>query len=382
MGGNVIAVVGGGIVGASAAWHLAQAGVETVLVDRFDTGQATAAGAGIVSPGPSRHEAAAFYALAKPAVAYYPDLVSGLAEAGQADTGYEVVGELYLSESEQEAAELDEIHARIIARRDQGVPNIGEVSWLDTQQVSELFPAVRPDIPRAIHIAGAARVDGAKMRDAMLAGAVQKGVRRINGPASLIVEEGAVRGIVADGERIAVDALVLAAGAWTNELIAPLGAALPVAPQKGQIVHVTLGETDTSRWPILAWFQDLYMLTFRPNRVVIGATRETGSGFDTRMTPGGVKTVLDIGLRVAPGLTHGTLHEVRVGLRPFSDDGSPFLGRFPGHDNVIVATGHGPSGLTLGPYSGKVAADLARGEAVDLDFSYYDVSTARGLRAL
>ena len=375
-----IVVVGGGIVGASAAWHLALAGAETVLVDRADRGQATAAGAGIVSPGPSRHEAEAFYALAKPAVAYYPTLVAGLAEAGQGDTGYEVVGELYLSENEQEAAELEGIHDRILQRRDQHVPNIGEVSWLDTQQVRELFPAVRPDIPRAIHIAGAARVDGAKMRDAMLGGAAGKGVRRGNGPASLIVEDGTVRGVTVGGERIEVDRVVLAAGAWTNELMAPLGVALPVAPQKGQIVHVTLGETDTSRWPILAWFQDLYMLTFGPNRVVVGATRETGSGFDTRMTPGGVQKVLDIGLRVAPGLANGTLHEVRVGLRPFSDDGAPFLGPLPGHDNVIVATGHGPSGLTLGPYSGKVAADLARGEAVDLDFRFFDV--ARGLTAI
>lgn len=375
-----IVVIGGGIVGASAAWHLGQAGVETVLVDRFDRGQATAAGAGIVSPGPSRHDAEAFYALAKPAVAYYPELVSGLAEAGQTDTGYEVVGEVYLSESEEESAELQGIYDRILQRRDDGVPNIGDVRWLDTQQVRDLFPAVRPEIPRAIHIPGAARVDGARVRDAMLGGAALKGVRRVNGPATLIVEDGAVRGVTVDGERIEADGIVLAAGAWTNELIAPLGVALPVAPQKGQILHITLGDTDTSHWPILAWFQDLYMLTFRPNRVVVGATRETGSGFDTRMTPGGVKTVLDIGLRVAPGLANGTLHEVRVGLRPFSDDGAPFLGRFPGHDNVIVATGHGPSGLTLGPYSGKVAADLARGETIDFDFRFFDVG--RGLKGI
>ncbi|MGB3329774.1 MAG: FAD-dependent oxidoreductase [Thermomicrobiales bacterium] len=375
-----IVVIGGGIVGASAAWHLAQGGAEVVLVDRFDRGQATAAGAGIVSPGPSRHEAEAFYALAKPAVAYYPELVGGLAEVGQTDTGYEVVGELYLSESAEESAQLDGIYDRIMQRREQGVPNIGDVEWLDTQAVREMFPAVRPEIPRAIHIPGAARVDGAKMRDAMLGGAVQQGVRRVHGPASLIVDGDTVRGVMVDGERIEADTLVLAAGAWTNELIAPLGVGLPVAPQKGQIVHITLGDTDTSRWPILAWFQDLYMLTFEPNRVVVGATRETGSGFDTRMTPGGLQTVLDIGLRVAPGLANGTLHEVRVGLRPFSDDGAPFLGSLPGHDNVLMATGHGPSGLTLGPYSGKVVADLALGKAVDLDFRYFDV--ARGLRAV
>ncbi|HEU0164615.1 MAG TPA: FAD-dependent oxidoreductase, partial [Thermomicrobiales bacterium] len=305
-----IVVIGGGIVGASAAYHLAKSGAETILVDRKDVGQATAAGAGIVSPGPTRHDTEAFFALATPAVAYYPELVAGLAEIGQTKTGYDVVGELYLSENDEQAAELEEIYARVIERRDRGVPGIGELSWLDSQQVKDAFPAVR-DVPRAIHISGAARVDGAFIRDAMLAGSEHHGTRRRFGDAELIVEDGKVSGVAVDGERIEADGVVVAGGAWTNRLLAQLGYALPVAPQRGQILHVTMGETDTSRWPILAWFDDLYMLTFAPNRVVAGATRETGSGFDVRMTPGGIKYVLDIALRIAPGIANGTLHEIR-----------------------------------------------------------------------
>jgi len=50
---NRVAVIGGGIVGASAAFHLAREGVETILIDRKDIGQATLAGAGIIAPGTS-----------------------------------------------------------------------------------------------------------------------------------------------------------------------------------------------------------------------------------------------------------------------------------------------------------------------------------------
>ena len=372
-------VVGGGIVGASAAYHLAQAGVETVLVDRADKGQATAAGAGIISPGPSRHDTSAFFTLATPAVTYYPQLVQALAEIGQTNTGYEVVGELYLSENEAEANELDSVHARVLERRAQGVPNIGELSRVDQQQARTLFPAIG-HVERAIHISGAARVDGALMRDALQVGARHHGALLRHGAAELLLESGRVAGVRVGGESIEADGVVLACGAWTNGLLAQLGYGLPVAPQRGQILHITMGETDTSRWPILAWFGDQYILAFGPNRVVAGATRETGSGFDVRQTPGGVRHVLDTALRIAPGLAEGTLHEIRVGLRPFSDDGVPFLGPMPGFDNVVIATGHGPSGLTLGPYSGLVAANLLMGQPVDLDLGAFTVE--RGLAPL
>ena len=74
-------------------------------------------------------------------------------------------------------------------------------------------------------------------------------------------------------------------------------------------------------------------------------------------------------LRVMPGLSTATLGEIRVGLRPTSLDDSPLLGRLPGIDNVFVATGHGASGLLLGPISGKLVADqiLGRPPTLDLD---------------
>ncbi len=372
-------VVGGGIVGASTAFHLAQAGAETLLIDRADLGQATAAGAGIISPGPSRHDADAFFKLAKPAVTYYPELVQSLKALGQTDTGYEVVGELFLAENAEQAADLDEVYARILDRRNGGMPNIGELSWVDQEQARAYFPAVG-NVERAIHIAGAARVDGGRMRGALMAGAVHHGAIVRHGAASLLMNGDRVGGVVVDGESIEADSVVLAGGAWTNSLLSQLGSRLPVAPQRGQIVHITMGETDTSRWPILAWFGDQYILAFGPNRVVAGATRETGSGFDVRQTPGGVKHVLDTALRIAPGLAEGTLSEIRIGLRPYSEDGVPFLGGMPGHDNVVIATGHGPSGLMLGPYSGLVAANILLDKQVDMDLAAFRVE--RGLSAL
>lgn len=363
-------VIGGGIVGASAAYHLARDGHRTVLIDRRDHGRATTAGAGIIAPGTSRRDIPPFYEMAVPAVTYYPELIRALEDVDAGDTAYAVPGKLFLAESDEEAIELENLKALFEQRRDDGMPNLGEMELVDGQHAHSLFPAVR-DVPRALWIPGAARVDGAHLRDAMTRAAEHHGAEIVQGNASLMLDGDTVRGVELDGRKIDVESLVLASGAWTNHLLADTGMQLPMAPQKGQIVHIRMPEQDTSEWPILSWFGDQYILTFGPDRVVAGATREFNSGYETRVTPDGVKHVLDTALRIAPGLGSGTLADVRVGLRPYADDGVPFVGPVPGFDNLVVATGHGPSGLQLGPYSGRLAAQLAVGQEPEIDLASY-----------
>ena len=115
---------------------------------------------------------------------------------------------------------------------------------------------------------------------------------------------------------------------------------------------------------MLSGYGSDYMVTFPPDRVVVGATRETGSGFDYRITAGGVNELLSRALRVAPGLAGATLAEVRVGFRPATPDGWPILGALPGYERVFVASGFGPSGLTVGPYSAALVAAAAGGVEV------------------
>lgn len=367
---NRSVVIGGGVVGASAAYHLARQNVETVLIDRRDTGRATSAGAGIVAPGTSMRDLPAFYELASPAVSYYPALIEGLASVDAGDTGYAVCGKLFLAESDEEAEQLVPLKALFEERRDAGMPNLGEMELIDGAQASAMFPAVR-EVPGALWIPGAARVDGALLRDALTRAAEHHGAEVVQGNATLLLEGARVVGVELDGRKIEADSVVLSAGAWTNALLEETGFQLPMAPQKGQIVHVSMPGQDTTRWPILAWFGNQYILAFGPDRVVAGATREFGSGFDTRVTPGGVKHVLDTALRIAPGIANGTIAEVRVGLRPYSDDGVPFIGQVPGVENLVVSTGHGPSGLQLGAYSGLLAAELAMSQQPSIDLTSF-----------
>jgi D-amino-acid dehydrogenase len=232
-----------------------------------------------------------------------------------------------------------------------------------------MFPPLRADAA-AVYIGGAARVDGRKLAAALARAAVRQGAVIRDGEAHLASGRGRVAGVRVDGALIEGDAVVAATGAWTRSFLQATGLAVPVEPQRGQIMHISLGEVDTSRWPVLLpGASGHYMLAFDGGRIVAGATRETGSGFDYRITPAGLAEILEQALAVAPGLAAGTYLETRVGLRPMGPGIRPLLGPVPGLDGLVVATGLGASGLTMGPLAGSLAAQAALGlpPAIDLE---------------
>jgi len=173
-------------------------------------------------------------------------------------------------------------------------------------------------------------------------------------------------------EAVEADCVVVAAGAWAPELLVPLGVPLAVAPQRGQICHLRLEGADTGDWPVVLPPSSHYLLAFEGSRVVAGATRETGSGFDHRVTAAGQAEVLNHALAVAPGLGTATLVETRVGFRPVGPDLKPMLGGVAGLDGLVVGNGLGASGLTIGPLAGRLLAQLALGKVPDLDLAAYD----------
>ncbi len=282
-------------------------------------------------------------------------------------------GEALLAEVERKLSddgnELDSVEERL-ARRSVGRPEVGAVRRLDAEESLAHFPPLRDGL-EAVHIAGGARVDGRLLAEALLAGS---GSQRIVAPAlaELVIEGDRVAGVRLDGgdgssETIEADAVVVAAGAWTNELLEPVGVAplVDVEPQKGQIIHFGL-EDDTSWWPVVLPTGPHYLLAFDDNRVVVGATREFDSGFDVRVTAAGQAEVLATALSVAPGLADATVLETRVGLRPLAR-GLPTIGAIPGIEGLLVGTGLGAGGLTMGPLFGRILADLVMGRTPTVD---------------
>jgi D-amino-acid dehydrogenase len=364
-------VVGAGILGASTAYHLAKAGGEVTLVDRHDQGQATDAAAGIVCPWLSQRRNKAWYQLVKSGARYYPTLINQLESDGEVETGYKRVGAISLHTEEEKLEKMAE-RAR---KRREDAPEIGEITILSPAETKKLFPPLSEEYG-SVHVSGGARVNGRALRNALVNAAIKNGATYIQGDASLIYEDNRVVGIKLKDSIMIADKVIVTGGAWSKELLQPLGINFLVSPQKAQIVHLEMPETDTSQWPVVMPPNDQYILTFDDGRVVIGATHEDEAGLDYRVTAGGLNEIFGKALTVAPGLSNSTMLEIRVGFRPFTPGFLPIIGALPNYEGLLLANGLGASGLTSGPYLGAELAKLALGNQTEIDLSLYDVAGA------
>lgn len=361
-----VLVVGAGILGASAAYHLASLGVQVDIVDEAHQGKATMAGAGIICPWATKIDEPEWYRMYASGARYYETLIGGLTARGERDLGYGKVGALVVAE---DPAELAAARDRI-ARRVEQAPEAGAVRNLTAAEAQALFPPLRDGL-EAVYIPGGARVDARLLAAAMIRAAVTMGASYRHDRVTLALDGGKARAIDSAGKTLVADEIILAGGAWAPEILRPLGIDHPVAPQKGQIVHLRLPGIATAAWPVLLPMSSHYMLTFDDSRVVIGATREDGSGFDYRVTAAGQHEVLSAGLAIAPGLAHATHIETRIGFRPFTPQHRPILGRLPGIDGLTVGNGLGAAGLTIGPFAGKLLADLVAERPLEIALAPY-----------
>jgi D-amino-acid dehydrogenase len=358
-------VLGAGIVGASAAFHLAKAGVDIVVLDDGRAGRATLAGAGIVGfPWPDGAATEDGLGLASAAYAAYPELAESIGLGSRPGRGFEVIGQLYV---DRPGAGLDDLYER--AARFRGAAANAAVEKLTPRQTLACCPFLRRDLA-AVRVPRTARVDGEAVRAALLRAARRLGARFMSESAQLQCGDGRPARVVTRDGQLSADAVIVAAGAWSPQLFGPGGPRLSVRPQRGQLLHLKLAGVRTGRLPVIQPLgRPNYVLPFPGGRVVVGATRESGGGLVPRVTAGGMALVLQDALSIAPGLADATVIDLRVGMRPVTPDGQPLLGPVPGCEGVFVATGTGAEGLAIGPYCGALVAKLALRESPGLDIT-------------
>ena len=368
---NSMIIVGSGILGASTAYHLAKEGVDVTIIDRQEPGQATEAAAGIVCPWLSQRRNKVWYRLAKGGAKYYPDLIQQLIEDGETETGYKKVGALSLHTDE---TKLDKMMDRAKKRREDA-PEIGDIKKLSSEETRKLFPPLAEDF-QSVFVSGAARVNGAALRNALLRAAERHGATIKYGNAKLHWSNDEVSGVTFEGETFFSNKVIVTAGAWAEELLTPLGLQFKVSSQKAQIVHLEITNEITNEWPVVMPPNDQYLLSFDNGRVVVGATHENEAGMDGRITAGGLQEIFSKALSVAPGLADSTFLEAKVGFRPFTPGYLPVFGYVPDTPNLLAANGLGASGLTVGPYLGRELARLALGVETELNPVDYDIQAA------
>jgi glycine oxidase len=161
----------------------------------------------------------------------------------------------------------------------------------------------------------------------------------------------------------------LAAGAWTQQLLAKLGYRTGILPMRGQMLLFNCVQ------PLLKHILNVgnrYLVPREDGRVLVGSTEEE-VGFDKRTTAEGLAELSTFASTLIPALAPEKLERTWAGLRPATFDGLPYIGRIPGLQNAFAAAGHFRSGLYLSPGTAVVVAELMRGQTSQIDLSPFCV---------
>ncbi|EQC2292347.1 TPA: NAD(P)/FAD-dependent oxidoreductase [Listeria innocua] len=358
-----IVIIGGGIVGASAAYLLSKENVQVTLIDSNEPGQATRAAAGIICPWLSKRRNKYWYELAKNSAAFYKEIAESLSEETGRDSGYKQVGVLALRQTEEKATEL----FNLAMERRAGAPVMGDIEKLSEAETKQKFPLVKPGFS-SVYVSGAARVNGGLFCETLRYAAKENGVEIKTGLAHFSPKGE----VLVDGEKESYDKLIISAGAWLPNLLQEAGFHTDVLAQKGQLLELDFSEYETAEWPVILPPSAKSIVPFDNGKIIVGATHEKAAGFNIEPTAEGKAEILAEVSKFMEGELERKIANVAVGTRPYTPDFAPLIGQLPGFDSIFLANGLGASGLTTGPYVGKLLADLSLLNTTDLALENYD----------
>ncbi len=160
---------------------------------------------------------------------------------------------------------------------------------------------------------------------------------------------------------LSADAYVLAAGSWSPHIVRGLGIRLPMQAGKGY--SLTLPNPNQKPHLPCLLTEARVAVTPMGNALHFGGTMEI-AGMDTSINPARVRGILKSVPQYFPDFSLDDFRDVPAwcGLRPCSPDGLPYIGRFRHYTNLYAATGHAMMGVSLGPITGKLIAEILSDE--------------------
>lgn len=349
--------MGAGIVGCAIAHELASRGAQVTVVDQRGTGQgATRASAGMLAPYIEGH-LPGLRELCVRSLSLYDGLVDRLRAETDQPLEYERNGTLQLARGDAEAAQLREeahqlcsagVHADVLSRAD-------VLRFVSPPFAADLSGGVL--IPQHGYVVVQALV-AALVAAAEKAGAVFTAERVIG-----VQNNDSCTRIATMDRTIDSDAVVIAAGSWTNEIpaatdwtadVPPPSSPPPVKPIRGQLLRLRMfGRLS----PHILWGSGCYIVPWENGTTLVGATVED-VGFNENASAAAIHDLLEAAFALAPALRGAVFEGVRVGLRPMTADELPIIGPSSTMRHVFYATGHYRNGILLTPLTAKLVADL------------------------
>ncbi len=360
-----VVIVGGGVIGLSAAYELVGQGASVTVLEQGQFGQeASWAGAGMLLPGNRAGARTPEAELRSLSASLWPALSAHLRETTGIDNGYRNCGGMHLSFDHDDSA-----FSREFAHwQREGV----QVEPLTGDAARTIEPALSPELHAAFRLPGLGQVRNPRHLKALFRACSQRGVRLMTG--TPVVDWEIVEGRVLAARSLtgthSADQFVITTGAWSQHLLERAGVLIEIAPVRGQMVLLNA--------PALPFQHVLevgprYLVPRADGRVLVGSTEEH-VGFEKRNTAEGVRGLIEFAERLVPALKQASVERFWSGLRPHSASGLPVIDRVPQTANLFVAAGHFRAGLQMSAGTAVVLRQLMLGQATEISQAAFGVS--------
>lgn len=406
-----ILIIGGGVIGVSTAYFLAEKGASVTLIEKGDVAAGSSYGnAGLVCPchsvplpAPGALTQGVKW-LFNPESPFYvkprldADLLAWLwrfqsfANRKAYDRAVPLLRDLMrasldlyqtIIERENLACYFEKSGGLVLYRTAAGLEhgqketavlqNHGlQMELLSGDEVRQMEPLARPEIVGGIHYQEDAHLTPHLFVQGLAQAARARGVNLLTQTELLdfTLDGGRITAVTTTRGTFRPEQLILAAGVWSSPLARQLGLKLPMQPAKGYSVtikrpspspqtHLHLGEAKVIATPMGPYLR-------------FAGTLEL-AGYDLSINRRRVQAILRAVDNYLKGMEEKEIVEIWRGLRPCSPDGLPYIGRSARVNNLIIAAGHAMLGISMGPITGQLAAELAAGERPSLDLAAFDV---------
>jgi sarcosine oxidase subunit beta len=365
-----VVIIGGGVMGASAAFHLAEAGVTDVLLleaDELSCGSTSKSAGGVrLQFSDEINIALALRSM---------DAFERFAERPGAEIGLQQVGYLFLL---TDPADVTAFEKNTALQNSMGVPS----RMISADEAGRLSTLANVDDVLA---ASVCMRDGHATPDAVVLGYATAG--RAMGVSiathcpvtGIDVVEGEIKAVRTTRGAVATSTVICVAGAWSPGIGAMCGVDLPVQPVARPIWYTEPMPTRPAHVPMTIDFATgFYFHTEGPGLLFGMADPDQPPGFDSPMRADWLEVVGDVVAHRAPALLDVGIAGGWHGFYETTPDHNALIGEATDVSRFLYATGFSGHGFLLGPAVGEVLRDLVLGHIPPVDVSGFDVARFAG----